>query len=507
MYIVHIASECAPIAKVGGLGDVVYGLAKEQQKNGNRVEIILPKYDILKYDCLQNLKVERGDLWSFEENNQIHNTIWRADLESLTTYLIEPHHEAYYFNRGYIYGGSDDIERFLYFSRTALEFLYKQDKKPDIIHIHDWPTAIVAPLVHHLYRDLGFHWKGIVFTIHNMEHQGKCFPSHLSRIGLRGEDFRSFDKMQDPNNPSLLNLLKGGIVFSDYVTTVSPRYREEIKTPEGGAGLDRVVRAYSSKIKGILNGIEVESWNPAKDPHLPFPYPSNPTFISTIRKQKEENKKALCKKLQIQADGKPLIGCVTRLVKQKAPYLIKEAIHYTLENNGSFVLLGTPGDQEIRNTFEHLKESYRGHPNLYIGLYFDESLSHLIYAASDGFIIPSLYEPCGLTQMIAMRYGAVPIARKTGGLADTVFDSDDTSIPKEGRTGFCFETADRGGVEYALQRVFETFRNEPAKWDSLIKNGVSCDFSWKKAALTYQKIYFLALLRNRPLAELALLEK
>lgn len=499
MYIVHIASELAPIAKVGGLGDVVYGLSKEQQKNGNRVEIILPKYDVLKYDSIKDFTLEMSDLWSFESGSSVHNTVWKGEVDHLTTYFIEPHSQSYYFNRGHIYGSSDDIERFLYFSRAALEFLYKQGRKPDIIHIHDWPTAIVAPLIEYLYRDLGFQVGGVVLTIHNIQYQGKCTPSHLTRIGLRGEDFRSFDRMQDPENLFCLNILKGGLVYSDYVTTVSPRYREEIKTKEGGSGLDSVVRAYHSKIRGILNGIELETWNPAKDPHLPYPYPPNPTFIDTVRKQKMENRKALFDKLHVQFTNTPLVSCVTRLTKQKAPHLIKSAIHYTLSKNGSFVLLGAANDPETQQEFNHLKDYYKDNPRLYIGLYFDESLAHLIYAASDAFIIPSLFEPCGLTQMIAMRYGAVPIARKTGGLADTVLDVDDPNIPSEEKTGFSFETADEGGVHYALERVFKTFYHEPKQWESLIKNCLNKDFSWKKSAISYQKVYQLALFKNTPL--------
>lgn len=493
MKIVHIASELAPIAKVGGLGDVIHGLSKQQHQNGNDVEIFLPKYDIIKYRSVENLSLDLPDLWSYEDTFRYHNSVWSGIVDGLKVFFIEPHHNQYYFNRGLIYGSLNDVERFLYFCRAVCEYLYTQKKQPDIIHLHDWPTATVAPLIKHIYEDLGFQYGALVLTIHNIEHQGRCHPRNLTRIGLRGEDFRTIEKMQDPDDPSLINLLKGGIIYSDSITTVSPKYAEEIKTPEYGFGLDTTIGEYEHKLSGILNGIEPEYWNPSKDSFLTIKYPSNPTFVERILKHKEENRHELCKKLGIEPCQGPLITCISRIAKQKSPKLIHRALQYTLQKEGNFVLLGAPHDLHTEKEFLHIKDHYKSNPHVHIELRYDEELAHLLYAAADAIVIPSLYEPCGLTQMISMRYGTVPIARKTGGLADTVFDIDDESVPAKLRTGFTFQSPDESSVDKVLDRVFDCYLNEKNKWMILVQNGLSLDTSWKNSANQYQAQYSSAI--------------
>ena len=278
MRIVHVASEFAPLVKVGGLGDVVHGLAQEQVLQGHQVEIILPKYDILKFSNIQQLSLERQDLWSFEDASRYHNSIFSGMAHGIQLRFIEAHHPQYYFSRGRVYGAHDDIERFLYFSRTVGEYLHMRHHPVDIIHLHDWPTAALAPILHHIYRPLGFSYGKTVLTIHNIEHQGKCSPANLSRIGLRGDDFRTEERMIDPKEPHLLNLLKGGIIYADAVTTVSPTYKKEIMTPPLGFHLDGVMRKHASKCTGILNGIDSATWTP--------PYPTNATFIDAILQKK-----------------------------------------------------------------------------------------------------------------------------------------------------------------------------------------------------------------------------
>src|SRR5690349_13518310 len=201
MHIVHIASELAPIAKVGGLGDVIHGLSKELQSAGHTVEILLPKYDCLHYEGLKDLKVAFRELWVLEGTHRYNNTIWSARIDGLNVILIEPHHPQYYFTRGMIYGCHDDIDRFIYFSKVAMEYLFKAGKAPDVIHVHDWPTALAAVLFKDVYQPLGYQGKGTVLTLHNMEHQGKCQPFNLSKIGLPGESYLAPDKMQDPHFP------------------------------------------------------------------------------------------------------------------------------------------------------------------------------------------------------------------------------------------------------------------------------------------------------------------
>ncbi len=489
MYIVHVASELAPIAKAGGLGDVVHGLAKEQKALGNTVEVIIPKYDIINYSLIENLQIEMKDLWSYEDSTEYHNTIWKGLVDGITTLFVEPHHNQYYFNRGAIYAGFSDVERFLYFCKTTVEYLYKSGKKPDIIHIHDWPTAIIATLIQDIYRGVGFQCGGVVFTIHNIEHQGKCLPSSLSRIGLRGEDYRTESRMQDPTNPSFVNLLKGGIVYSDFLTTVSPRYAEEIKTEEYGFGLNHTIKEYEHKLRGILNGIELETWNPATDTHLKALYPPNATFKDKITAQKRINKEDLLKLLNLRHTEGPLIGCVTRIAEQKGPKLLQDAIHSVMHRDGSFILLGVVNDARLAEEFEQIRNQYKDTKRLHINLTFNEPLARQIYAASDAIIIPSLFEPCGLTQMISMRYGTLPIVRRTGGLADTVFDVEDASISSEKRTGFVFSDPEAHSISHVLDRVYHYYKHEPEKWRQLIQNGLQLDLSWKSSAIKYQKVY------------------
>jgi starch synthase len=492
MYIVHIVTELCPIARVGGLADVIYGLSKELSRQGHKVEIILPKYDCLHYGELKNLKVEHREVWSFEGVNRYNNTIWSADLDGLKVLLVEAHHPQYYFGRGVIYGCPDDIDRFTYFSRTAMEFLFKAGKQPDAIHVHDWPTALVPLLYKEMYQPLGYHAGGTLLTIHNMEHQGQCQVFNLSRIGLRGESYLTPEKMQDPRSFNLLNLLKGGIVYADKITTVSPNYEKEIQTPEGGFGLQDILIKHRKKLGGILNGIDEDFWNPEKDPHLVQRYATHGVEkerLPSVLQAKKENKRFLRDRFRLKQTDAPLVASVTRLVSQKSPELIKYGLQRTLEKGGQFILLGSTHHPLLQKEFETLQEELKNHENAVVLLDKDEALAHQIYAAADLLLIPSLFEPCGLTQLIALRYGAVPIVRLTGGLADTVFDVDTSRCPIEKRNGFTFDFADKKGVDWALNRALECYKDQPQKWESLVLNGIQQDFSWKHSLPDYLSVY------------------
>ena len=464
MRVVHLSTELAPIAKVGGLGDVVYGLSKELCRQHHTVEIILPKYDTIDYSKVQDLHVECKDLWLSDGPYKYNNTIWSALVENLRVYLVEPHHPSYYFSRGSIYGAYDDIDRFLYFTRAAMEFLCKTNRSPDCIHAHDWATALAAPLYYDMYKPLGMRVGGVLLTIHNLEHQGKCGAHNLSRIGLRGEDYLTPEKMQDPYSPTNINLLKGGIEYADAVTTVSPNYEKEIETPEGGCGLHLVLQRNHKKIKGILNGIDEDFWDPRKDIHLIQKYdthaPISKEKIEQILCAKAENKKQLRGHLGLEERHAPLVGCVARLVHQKAPHLIIHAMRRTLSQGGQFALLGSIHSAEMQKLFTQVKEEFSSSKNVSISLDKDEALAHLIFASSDFFIIPSLFEPCGLTQLIALRYASIPIARKTGGLADTVFDIDTSPITREKRNGFVFDHPDEEGINWALDRALALWKKD-----------------------------------------------
>ncbi len=493
MHIVHIAAEIAPPAKVGGLADVVLGLCRELSWKGLDVDIIIPKYDCMDSSQIRDLTIDQKNLQSFYQGEWFNNTIWMGWVENLKVYFIEPHHPRFFFNRGCFYGCEDDIERFLYFSRAALEFLYKRPLNPDIIHLHDWQTAIIAPLYVDMYRALGFTHPKTVFTIHNMEYQGKCAAKDLDSIGLQGALYQYSDKLGDNLSPHLINLLKGGIVYSDFITTVSPNYAKEVLGKEEGRGLESTLLHYQNKFKGILNGIDYSYWNPEIDRFLPVHYsprelPANKKDRNTLDR-KGFIKKILREKLLLAEEHRPIIGCITRLVPQKGIELIKHVMKHIVDKKGQFVLLGSSPIPTISAEFHRLKHQYADHPHIHLTLHHQEELAHLIYAGSDMFIVPSLFEPCGLTQMIALKYGTVPIVRRTGGLADTIFDVDYSGKQFEDTNGYTFDYPDAKGIDSALERAIYCWFNDPEKWRHLMVNGMKINFSWDQSSNLYLDIY------------------
>lgn len=493
MHIIHVASELAPLAKVGGLADVLLGLSRELSWKGHDVDIIIPKYDCMDSSQIRDLNIEVHDLMSYYEGEWFPNTVWIGWVENLKVYFIEPHHPRYFFNRGCFYGCEDDIERYLYFSRAALEFLFKRQIQPDIIHLHDWQAAVMSVLYKDMYQALGFSKPKLVFTIHNMEYQGKCAPSDLNRIGLNGESYLTPEKLQDPFYSQGINLLKGGIEYSDFITTVSPNYAKEVLTPEGGKGLEQTLLRHLNKFKGVLNGVDYSYWNPEIDRYLPAHFssreePLNKKDRNTLDK-KGYIKKILRERLNLVEQHRPIIGCIVRLVPQKGVDLIKYTLLHSVEKGGQFVLLGTSPIPTISSEFHELKHQYADHPHIHLILHHQEDLAHLIYAGSDMFIVPSIFEPCGLTQLIAMKYGSIPIVRRTGGLADTVFDVDYSGKPFEQTNGYVFDNPDPEGIDSALDRAIHCWYHNPDKWHQLMINSMNMDYSWNHSSDEYQKIY------------------
>lgn len=493
MHIIHIASELAPLAKVGGLADVLLGLCRELSWKGHDVDIIIPRYDCIDSNEIRDLAIVQNELLSFYEGEWHQNTVWMGWVENLRVYFIDPHHPRYFFNRGCFYGCEDDVERYLYFSRTAMEFLFKQHLKPDILHIHDWQTAIIPLLYKEIYREMGFGETKFVFTIHNFEYQGKCASHNLDQIGLKGSEYLTEETLLDPLYPDLINLLKGGFVYSDFITTVSPTYAREVFSSEGGRGLEKTVQRFKDKFAGILNGVDYSYWNPEIDRYLPTHFssremPANKKDRNTLDK-KGYIKRLLREKLMLSEDHRPIIGSVTRLVPQKGVELIKGAISYTLHKGGQFVMLGSTTITGILNEFQQIKHQFMEDPNVHLTLHHQEELAHLIFAASDMFIVPSIFEPCGLTQLIALKYGSIPIVRRTGGLADTIFDIDHSGRPFEETNGFTFDNPDMKSLEITLDRAFDCWFNHPEKWRKLMINGMNIDFSWNKSSDEYFKIY------------------
>ncbi|KAL6652003.1 hypothetical protein ACP70R_010928 [Stipagrostis hirtigluma subsp. patula] len=438
MHIVHIAVEMAPIAKVGGLGDVVTSLSRAVQDLGHNVEVILPN--------VKDLHYRQSFTWGGTEIK-----VWFGKVEDLPVYFLEPQNGMFWV--GCVYGKNDE-SRFGFFCHSALEFLLQSGSSPDIIHCHDWSSAPVAWLYKEQYAHNGLTNGRVVFTIHNLE-----FGAH--HIGK-------------------------AMAHCDKATTVSETYSREV----AGHG---AIAPHSFKFHGIRNGIDPDIWDPYTDNFIPVHYTSE-----NVVEGKSAAKKALQQKLGLQQTDTPIVGIITRLTVQKGIHLIKHAIYRTLDRNGQVVLLGSAPDPRIQGDFTNLASKLHGefHGRVKFCLTYDEPLSHLIYAGADFILVPSIFEPCGLTQLIAMRYGSIPIVRKTGGLYDTVFDVDDDKDRAKSQglepNGFSFEGADSNGVDYALDRAITTFYDAREWFNSLCKRVMEQDWSWNRPALDYMELYHSA---------------
>lgn len=484
MYIVMIASECAPVAKVGGLGDVVYGLCRELEIRGNSVEIILPKYDCLRYGEIYGLTVAHQDLWVPWYDRSIHCTVHFGFVHGRKCFFIESHSPENFFNRGGFYGQADDDQRFAFFNKAALEFMLKAGKHPDIIHCHDWQTGLVPVLLYEVYKQAGMTHPRVCYTLHNLAHQGVTREHILRATGLnRHAYFFHPDRLQDNFNRGAINLMKGGIVYSNFVTTVSPRYAWEIMHTDQSFGLGHTLHTHRQKVGGILNGLDYDVWNPGTDARIATPY-----TVETVDK-KYGNKEALRHRFLLRDVYKPIVCFVGRLDHQKGVPLITHAIGYCLSHGCQFVLLGTSPDSRIAQHFHGLKQHYNDNPDCHLELGFNEELSHLIYAGADMIIVPSLFEPCGLTQMIGLRYGTVPIVRATGGLLDTVFDANHANKPYEERNGYVFNDFNVQGIESALERAIGMWNNYPPHFRELMVNGMRTDYSWNHPGQNYLNVY------------------
>lgn len=484
LFVVHITPELATVAKVGGLADVVFGLSRELAIRGNHVEIILPKYATLRYDQVFQMQEAYQDLWVPWYDGAIHCTVFFGFVHGRKCFFIEPHSQDDFFNRSSIYGFRDDVLRYAFFSRAAMEFLWKAGKHPDVIHVHDWQTALVPVFLYEFYQPLGMTHPRVCLTIHNFAHQGVTGVEVLHATGLhRPERFFDQSRMADNQHPKALNLLKAGIVYSNFVTTVSPRYAFETKDQGQGFGLERTLDVHHVKYGGVVNGIDYDVWNPEIDHHIPVRYGAENID------GKYENKRALRHRLMLADNEKPIAAFIGRLDPQKGLELVRHAIFYTLEQGGQFVLLGSSPDDRINADFWGLKAMLNDSPDCHLEIGFDEELSHLIYAGADLMLVPSRFEPCGLTQLIALRYGTIPVVREVGGLADTVFDKDHSQRPLHERNGYVFRDFDNSGLESALGRAIACYRHHPDHFRELMKNAMRCDYSWKTPGQDYLNIY------------------
>ncbi len=484
MYVVMVAPECAPVVQVGGLGDVVSGLSRELEIRGNDVEIILPKYNSMRYDRISDLRIDYHDLWVPWCGGAIHCTVYFGMANGRKCFFIEPHSRENFFHRPAAYGYADDVMRFAFFSKAALEFMLKANKRPDVIHCHDWQTGLVPVLLSEIYKFHGMENQRVCFTIHNFRHQGQIGADLLWATGLGRPDYYfHYDRLRDNFNSGLLNLTKAGIVYSNFVTTVSPQHAWEALNTGQNFGLGHTLSIHSGKFGGVLNGVDYDVWNPEIDPFIARRYTSDCLDL------KYENKRALRERLWLRDGFKPIVAYVGRLDSQKGVHLVRHALFYSLWNGAQFVLLGPSPEPSIDSYFWHLKKHLNDNPDCHIELRFDAELAHLIYAGADLLVMPSLYEPCGLVQMIALKYGTVPVVRAVGGLADTVFDRDYSCHPYEARNGYVFAHPDEPGIESALRRALGLWHSYPEEFRKLMVNAMRYDYSWNGPGRHYGNIY------------------
>ncbi len=483
MKILYASSEVEPFAKTGGLADVAGSLPREIKKLGADIRIFLPLYSFIDEQTHNITDVHDSDFDVRLGEQIVKGSLKQANLvlngKQITVYFIQNDN---FYNRGGIYVNPitnldypDNGERFIFFSHAILEAVKKLGWKPDIIHCNDWQTGLIPLYLRSTYKDDEF-YKNIktIFTIHNLAYQG-LFDKELMSFANISWDFFTIDGIEFYDR---MNFMKAGIVFSDYVTTVSPKYAEEIcSSVEYGYGLEGVLAYRKAKLIGILNGVDYSAWSPLKDNLIPQKYSARNIAKKVI------NKKALVEKFNLPFDANiPVFGMISRLADQKGFDLIESAADELVKFNVQMIFLGA-GDYKYQNLLEKLRKYNRDKIGVHIG--FSNELAHLIEAGSDMFLMPSRYEPCGLNQIYSLKYGTVPIVRATGGLDDTV-DAYDTET-KSG-TGFKFYDYDYSSLTDAIRFALEVYRDRLA-WIQLMKNGMKQDFSWKASAKKYMALY------------------
>lgn len=460
-----VSSEVAPFMKTGGLGDVCGSLPKALKRQGVDIRAVLPKYKDINAELIKDISF----LTSFDVSLS-----WRrqkADVYykkyDFPMYFID---NDYYFNRDGIYGHYDDGERFAFFSKAVLDMLPAVDFIPDVIHLNDWQTGPVSLFLKETYKDfLIFKNTKTLFTIHNLQFQGNFGADMFDMFEAPEEVYKrtEFD--------GKLSFMKTGIEFSDLINTVSKTYMYEIQTPAFGCRMENVIRSRSGSLKGVLNGIDFEEYNPETDKAIYQNYNSSSFYL------KHENKKRLRQEIGLNDWEVPLLGMVSRLTSQKGFDIFLEAAQRILDMNVELAVLGT-GESYIENALKELEGRNPGRVKIILG--FNEALAHKIYAASDFFVMPSYFEPCGLSQIIALRYGSVPIVRKVGGLNDTVWQYN--SYNRSGN-GFVFENYDANALIWSVGEALGAYRS--GEWENIVKNAMASNFSWEASAKEYIDIY------------------
>lgn len=475
--LLFVGSESSPFIKTGGLGDVVAALPKYLKKEGAEVKLILPLYSLIDREKYHLTKLYDGCCVKMGNCEEWYSVYYAETPCHYDAYFIEFNK---YFDRYGVYDDKntheeyqDNAYRYSFFSRAALQLAKDLGYQPDIVHVHDWQTALIPYYLKKDYDPFFANTKSVL-TIHNLPYQGIYGADVLSYAKIDPADFN----MYAFENYGRVNLLKGGIRFADKITTVSPNYAQEILTPIGGAGLHWLLAERKNDLSGILNGIDVDLWNPSTDPHIAYPYD-----IKTYKEGKARNKKVLRDRFGLAQNQSPIFSMVVRLSEQKGIRMFTECIEGVLKNmQAQFIVMG---DGEV------WAEAYLGNlPNYYPGQIsvnrFNGPLEHLIDAGSDFTLVPSIYEPCGLKQMYSQLYGTLPIVRSTGGLADTVINYNEA----EGTgSGFKFYDISASALYNTIGWANSTYYDRPEHIDNMIKTAMNQDFSWKKSAKQYLNLY------------------
>ncbi len=467
MKVLYAASEAYPFAMSGGLADVAGALPKALRKRLVGCRVVMPLYSTIPEELRKNMNFITHITVPVAWRRQ-YCGIFEAKVGGVIYYLLD---NQYYFKRDALYGYYDDAERFAFFSRAVLEILPHINFKPDIIHCNDWQTAMTPVYLDRFYVHDPFYTDiKTVFTIHNIQYQGKYGHELLEDVlGISGDDCRVVEY------ENCVNMLKGAIECADRVTTVSPTYAGEILTPEYSHGLDSILRERSFKLSGIINGIDTEVYDPATDPLIYENFTVDTIEKKAVNKQKLQERMGLPRRADV-----PLIGIVSRLVSHKGLDLVKCVFEELLKADLQFCILGS-GEWEFETFFHSMAEKYPDKVALKLG--FVPELAHKIYAGADLFLMPSKSEPCGLAQLISLRYGTVPIVRETGGLNDTIKDSGDNI-----GNGFTFATYNAHDMQNAVWRAIGSYQDREG-FGILSKRAMQCDNSWGKSANEYIKLY------------------
>lgn len=464
-----VASEAAPFIKSGGLGDVVGSLPKALREQGVDVRVVIPRH----------MSVKNSEMLDVEYLGEFDvHLFWRIQRakvlvkpQEVPVYFIE---NDFYFGRGNLYGYGDDNERFAFFGKAVLDMMAMLDFYPDVLHCNDWQTGPVCMYLKEIYSKMIYYSRiKTLFTIHNLQYQGNFDKNTMEILGVPYYCYEN-GTVEFYNNVSYMKM---GLTYADRISTVSETYAKEIQTWEYGYGMDGILRSRKDSLSGIINGIDYLANNPETDSRIVRNYSVNQL------EGKLENKRALQERLGLEQRDVPVISMITRLADQKGLDILSHVFHDMMQRDVQFVLLGT-GETRFEYFFRDMANRYPGRAS--INIFFDETLAQQIYAGSDLFLMPSRFEPCGLGQMFSLRYGTIPIVRRTGGLADTIFPYKKET--KEGN-GFLFDNYDGGGILWALDEALAVYNMGKDEWSNVVRNAMNSNYSWANSASEYIKLY------------------